>query len=99
MRKTLDARLKAAEQTAAAVSKFAPVRVSIRKHPFYDELPEDLRDRYCEFIGIDRGVLENITLTALGDLHFILREIEKPTPEELQEIIVEVGHMVNGARC
>ena len=81
------------------MSKFAPVCSAIRNHLFYDELPEDLRDRYCEFIGIDRGVLENITLTALGDLHFILREIEKPTPEELQEIIVEVGQMVNGARC
>ena len=34
-------------------------------------------------------------LTAVGDLHFILREFEKPTPEELKEIIAEVEQMVN----
>ena len=95
MRKTLDARLKAAEQTAAAVSKFAPVRVAIRNRVFYDELPEDLRALYCEYCGVDRTTLESVTLTVLCDLHFILREFEKPTPEELKEIIAEVEQMVN----
>lgn len=97
MKKTLDARMRAIEQKAEMLTRFAPVHFSIRKHLFYDELPEDSwRDLYCEYVGIDRAVLENITLTALGDLHFILREIEKPTPEELQEIIVEVEQMVIG---
>lgn len=95
MTRKFDARLKAAEQRTAAVSKFAPVCSAIRNHLFYDELPEDLRDRYCEFIGIDRGVMEHIMLTALGDLHFVLRDIERPTPEELKEIIAEVEQMVN----
>ena len=63
---------------------------------FYDELPEDSwRDLYCEYVGIDRTVMEHIMLTAVGDLHFILRDIEKPTPEELKEIIAEVEQMVN----
>ena len=35
-------------------------------------------------------------LTAVGDLHSILRDIEKPTPEELKEIIAEVEQMVEG---
>ena len=34
-------------------------------------------------------------LTAVGDLHFIMRDIEKPPPEELKEIIAEVEQMVN----
>ena len=97
MTRKFDARMRAIEQKTAMLTRFAPVHVSIRKHLFYDELPEDSwRDLYCEYVGIDRAVLENITLTALGDLHFILREIEKPTPEELQEIIVEVEQMVTG---
>lgn len=97
MTRKFDARMRAIEQKKAMLTRFAPVHVSIRKHLFYDELPEDSwRDLYCEYVGIDRAVLENITLTALGDLHFILREIEKPTPEELQEIIVEVEQMVTG---
>ena len=96
MKKALDARMKAIEQKAAMLSKFAPIHISINKHLFYDELPEDSwRDLYCEYVGIDRAVMEHIMLTAVGDLHFILHDIEKPTPEELKEIIAEVERMVN----
>ena len=95
MTRKFDARMRAIEQKTAMLTRFAPVHVSIRKHLFYDELPEDWRDLYCEFIGIDRAVMEHIMLTAVGDLHFILRDIEKPTPEELKEIIAEVEQMVN----
>ena len=95
MKKALDARMKAIEQKAAMLTKFAPIHVSIRKHLFYDELPEEWRDLYCEYVGIDRAVMEHIMLTAVGDLHFILHDIEKPTPEELQEIIAWVESRVN----
>ena len=47
-------------------------------------------------IGIDRAVLEQIMQMALGDLHFIMRDIEKPTTDELKEIVAEVEQMVNG---
>ena len=61
-------------------------------------LPEDSwRDLYCEYVGIDRTVMEHIMLTAVGDLHFILHDIEKPTPEELQEIIAWVESRVNNS--
>lgn len=95
MRKTVDARMKAIEQKAEMLTKFVPIHVSIRKHLFYDELPEEWRDLYCEYIGVERAVMEHIMLTAVGDLHFILHEIEKPTPEELQEIIAWVESRVN----
>ena len=96
MKKTLDARMRAIEQKAEMLTRFAPVHVAIRRSLFYDELPEDSwRDLYCEYVGIDRAVMEHIMLTAVGDLHFILRDIEKPTPKELKEIIAEVEQMVN----
>lgn len=95
MKKALDARMKAIEQKAAMLTRFAPIHVSIRKHLFYDELPEEWRDLYCEYVGVDRAVMEHIMLTAVGDLHFILHDIEKPTPEELQEIIAWVESRVN----
>ena len=96
MKKTLDARMRAIEHKADMLTKFAPINVAISKAAFYDELPEDSwRDLYCEYVGIDRAVMEHIMLTAVGDLHFILRDIEKPTPEELKEIIAEVEQMVN----
>ena len=100
MTRKFDARMRAIEQKKAMLTRFAPVHVSIRKHLFYDELPEDSwRDLYCEYVGIDRAVMEHIMLTVAGDLHFVLREFEKPTPEELQEIIAEVEEMVNSERC
>lgn len=95
MKKALDARMKAIEQKAAMLSKFAPVHIAIRRALFYDELPEEWRDLYCEYVGIDRAVMEHIMLTAVGDLHFVLREFEKPTPEELKEIIAWVESRVN----
>ena len=96
MTRKFDARMRAIEQKTAMLTKFAPIHMSIHKHLFYDELPEDSwRDLYCEYVGIDRAVMEHIMLTAVGDLHFILRDIEKPTPEELKEIIAEVEQMVN----
>lgn len=99
MTRKFDARLKAVEQKAAAASRFAAIRSAIRKHLYYDELSEPDRTLYCEFIGIDRAVMEHIMLTVAGDLHFILREFEQPTPQELQEIIAEVEEMVNSERC
>ena len=90
------ARMRAIEHKADMLTKFAPVHVAIRRSLFYDELPEDSwRDLYCEYVGIDRAVMEHIMLTAVGDLHFVLRDIERPTPEELKEIIAEVEQMVN----
>ena len=98
MKKTLDARMRAIEQKAEMLTRFAPVHVAIRRSLFYDELPEDSwRDLYCEYVGIDRSVMEHIMLMAVGDLHFILHEIEKPTPEELQEIIAWVESRVNNS--
>ena len=99
MKKTLDARMRAIEHKADMLTKFAPVHVAIRRSFFYDELPEEWRDLYCEYVGIDRAVMEHIMLTVAGDLHFILREFEQPTPQELQEIIAEVEEMVNSERC
>ena len=94
MKKTLDARMRAIEHKADMLTKFAPVHIAIRRALFYDELPEEWRDLYCEYVGIDRAVMEHIMLMAVGDLHFILRDIEKPTPEELKETIAEVEQMV-----
>ena len=96
MKKTLDARMRAIEQKAEMLTKFAPIHIAIRRSFFYDELPEDSwRDLYCEYVGIDRAVMEHIMLTAVGDLHIVLRDNQKPTPEELQETIAWVESRVN----
>lgn len=67
MKKTLDARMRAIEHKADMLTKFAPVHIAIRRALFYDELPEEWRDLYCEYVGIDRAVMEHIMLMAVGD--------------------------------
>ena len=60
------------------------------------ELVEALGNEYAaDPSKVDMQTLE--LLTAVGDLHFILHDIEKPTPEELQEIIAWVESRVNNS--
>ena len=97
MKKTLDARMRAIEHKADMLTKFAPIHIAIRRSFFYDELPEEWRDLYCEYVGIDRAVMEHIMLTAVGDLHFHLRDVKDPTIDELQKIIDEVEQMATNS--
>ena len=97
MKKTLDARMRAIEAKADYMAKYAPVHVAIRRQMFYDEMPENWRDLYCEFIGFDRDVVEDVMQMVLGDLNFHLRDVKDPTIDELQKIIDEVEQMVTNS--
>ena len=90
-------RLKNIEASIEIQSKYTPIVVAIEKNVYYDELPSDeQKSLYCEYIGIDREIFENINLTVLGDLHIILRKIETPTDKELELIIEEANQKVLG---
>lgn len=91
----VDKRLEQIEAHVERLTKYAPIIVAIEKNLYYDELPKDeYRALYCEYIGVDQEIFEQILLAALGDLHVILRKVEPPTEKELQEIIAEVEDMV-----
>lgn len=91
----VDKRLANIEAQIEMLTKFAPIIVAIDKHIHYDELPKDeYKTLYCEYIGIDRETFEKVSAMVLGDLHVILRKIEPPSHNELQEIIAEVESMV-----
>ena len=97
MKKTLDARMRAIEAKADYMAKFAPVHVAIRRQMFYDEMPENWRDLYCEMIGFDRSIVESVTKMVLGDLHFLLRDVKDPTIDELEKIIDELEQIIGDA--
>ena len=97
MKKALDARMRAIEAKADYMAKYAPVHVAIRRQMFYDEMPENWRDLYGEFIGFDRDVVEDVMQMVLGDLHFHLRDVKDPTIDELQKIIDEVEQMATNS--
>jgi hypothetical protein len=97
MKKALDARMRAIEAKADYMAKYAPVHIAIRRQMFYDEMPENWRDLYCEFIGFDRCIVEDVMQMVLGDLHFHLRDVKDPTIDELQKIIDEVEQTISNA--
>lgn len=70
-------------------SPYADIEKLIEQHRLYDEITDEQRARYCEYVGIPQDVFEEIDLAVLGDLHTCLRKIDPPTPEELNEILAE----------
>lgn len=75
----------------AASPAFADVLKLIRRGARYDELNDQQKSRYCSMIGTPRKVYEQIELAVVGDLHTLLQKFEPPTPDELKEIIDELG--------
>ena len=70
-------------------SPYADIEKLIEQHRLYDEITDEQRARYCEYIGIPQDIFEEIDLAVLGDLHTSLRKFDPPTPEELNEILIE----------
>lgn len=68
---------------------YADIEKLIEQHRLYDEITDEQRTRYCEYIGIPQDVFEEIDLAVLGDNSVYLRKIDPPTPEELNEILSE----------
>lgn len=79
--------------------KFSEILCLIKSGAFYDELTDEQKQAYSEYIGVDREGLEGCEI-AMSDflgrneaeaLHFKL-EFKKPPPtrEELNQLIQEV---------
>ena len=70
-------------------SPYADIVKLIEQHRLYDEITDEQRARYCEFIGIPQDIFEEIDLALLGDNSVYLRKIDPPTPEELCDVLAE----------
>lgn len=68
---------------------YADIERLIEQHRLYDEITDEQRARYCEYIGIPQDIFEEIDLAVLGDNSVYLRKIDPPTPEELSDILTE----------
>lgn len=79
----IESRLRRLEKVAPP--DYADVLALIRSGCFYDELDNEQRDRYCEYLGFEKDVVEAVDRCIRGDLHFPLKLKEKPlvpgTPE------------------
>lgn len=71
--------------------EYADVERLIANRVCYDELTEEQKQRYFDFIGTDkRAALESIWLLAFGDLHFAIAKFDPPTDEELIELEADI---------
>ena len=84
---SIDRRLRLLE--AKRSSPYADIEKLIEQHRLYDEITDEQRARYCEFIGIPQDIFEEIDLALLGDNSVYLRKIDPPTPEELCDVLAE----------
>ena len=84
---SIDRRLRLLE--AKRSNPYADIERLIEQHRLYDEITDEQRARYCEYIGIPQDIFEEIDLAVLGDNSVYLRKIDPPTPEELSDILTE----------
>lgn len=79
---------------AARPRLFADVLSLIAHHAYYDEITPKERTRYCEYIGIEQKVFEDVNQMVLGDQHIMLTKFDVPSSAELEAIINEVQQEV-----
>ena len=76
---------------ATAPKAFPDVLALIAEGKRYSDLTDAERERYAEYRGFPRKVLEEVEAAVFGGLDFGLqRRTPRPTPEELNQIIAEV---------
>ena len=84
-------RLEKVETYIETLAKYSLIMAAIDEYIHYDELPNDeYKTLYCEYIGIDRQIFENVNIAVLSDLHTTLQTIKRPTDKEFREIIAEI---------
>ena len=69
----------------------------IRRKAYYDELTDEEKNAYCDYLDIEREALETVEQAVTGTLHFkVKRKPKPPTKEELREAVREVEDAVQG---
>lgn len=94
---SLERRLSALED-ASPLGKYAPLEPYIGKCD-YSELPDNLKNLFCEYISCDREVWEQCCMMLFGDLAVgIVKRGYAPEDEKISSLIVEAEKIVNERR-
>lgn len=95
MTKTVKNRLKCLENASASIDR--EIMRLIASGAYYDELSEDLKERYINYrySGTDREAVESVTIMCCGSLHFPISHRPEPMSEEqAQKHIKEVAQEI-----
>lgn len=90
--RSFDRRL--ARLEVAQPRQYADVLALIARHAYYDEITPQEQARYCGFIGIEKKAFEDCNTMVLGNCHIMLEKVDKPTPEEFEQLIIDIEHYV-----
>ena len=63
----------------------------------YDELSEEKRELYCNYLNVDRITFEQLQIMVMGTLHVeVERKHKSTTPQQMQQTITEVEKYLLG---
>ena len=95
----IKARVKKAQENAQTGEALERLAALLDRGAYYDELTEEEKNAYSEYMDIERDALERVNALVTGNLHFQLeRRPKPPTKEEFRRAAAEVEAMVNAYR-
>ena len=99
MNASVNKRLKSLEQKTKNTNNYRDIINLIKAGAFYDEISEFEQIRYCEYLGFEKNVIEQVYKSVFEEnaepLHIKLELKPKPpTEEEFKKIIAEVERIV-----
>lgn len=94
---SLKNRIKKAQANTHAGEALGRIAELIAQGAYYDELTDEEKNAYCDYLGSERDAMEAVEAMVTGTLHFPVKRKEKPLTEaQFRERVREVEDIVNG---
>lgn len=94
---SLKNRIRKAQANTHAGEALGRIAELIAQGAYYDELTDEEKNAYCDYLGSERDAMEAVEAMVTGTLHFPVKRKEKPLTEaQFRERVREVEDIVNG---
>ena len=94
---SLKNRIRKAQRNTHAGETLGRIAELIAQGAYYDELTDEEKNAYCDYLGSERDAMEAVETMVTGTLHFPVKRKEKPLTEaQFRERVREVEDIVNG---
>ena len=94
---SLKNRIKKAQANTHAGEALGRIAELIAQGAYYDELTDEEKNAYCDYLGSERDAMEAVEAMVTGTLHFPVKRKEKPLTEaQFRERVEEVEALVMG---
>lgn len=94
---SLKNRIRKAQRNTHAGEALGRIAELIAQGAYYDELTDEEKNAYCDYLGSERDAMEAVEAMVTGTLHFPVKRKEKPLTEaQFRERVEEVEALVMG---